>query len=85
MTILSRQGAQESLTQARLAGLPAVLQYMPRMHMCAGVEVPLSVALDSTTPLQPAEKTSNNTQHHSGNDLLILVAITSACCTLQVS
>lgn len=50
----------------------------------AGHEVPLSVALDRTTPVVPVEILGNQTGHPSGGDLLILVAVTSTCCTMQV-
>jgi len=50
----------------------------------AGHEVPLSVALDRTTPVLPVEILGNQTRHHSGGNLLILIAVTSTCCTMQV-
>jgi len=42
------------------------------------------VALDRTTPVVPVEILGNQTGHPSGGDLLILVAVTSTCCTMQV-
>ncbi|KAL0033279.1 hypothetical protein WJX77_001614 [Trebouxia sp. C0004] len=48
-----------------------------------GHEVPLSVALDRTTPVLPIEILGNQTRHPSGAGLLILVAVTSTCCTMQ--
>ena len=42
------------------------------------------MALDRTTPVLPVEILGNQTQHPSGGDLLILVAVTSTCCTMQV-
>ena len=58
----------------------------------AGHEVPLSVALDHDSPVLPMELLGNTSQqylamNHSSNSggLRILVAVTSTCCTLQVS
>ncbi len=44
----------------------------------------MSVALDRTTPVLPVEILGNQTGRPSRGDLLILVAVTSTCCTMQV-
>ena len=48
-----------------------------------GHEVPLSVALDQNNQWH-APGLINRTQQHQSEGLLILVAITSTCCTMQV-
>lgn len=57
---------------------------MTDFYCGAGHRVPLSVALDQNSPWRAADSSGNMTQPN-GDDLLILVAVTSTCCTVQAS
>lgn len=72
--------------------LPLVVSTSHNNPNFAGHEVPLSVALDHDSPVLPMEILGNTSQqylatNHSSDsgELRILVAVTSTCCTLQVS
>lgn len=59
--------------------------YIHHFYCCsAGLHVPLSVALSQGLRYQPSD-INNTVQYHGAQDLNILVAVTSTCCTQQVS